>query len=261
MLALVALAGVLEAVAHQRILSGDNAVVLLYLAFAVVGVVVALASARQPDRVGAAGCRPVLHAQRRQRRGTRCSTTAPARGRCRSAGWRCFCNPAGHRPWRWSGLLAAAVPDRPSSPSRRWRPGAVGLPGDRRAMGGGCLMPSRSAPSSPATFHVAANGDLVALDNPTGIAAMWGCLAPCSSPLIAVSWLALARRAGARLPAAQPAERRYAAQMAAERGGGLHRRHGDQRLARTAPPASGGWSITSPRWRCSRCPSASDSGS
>ena len=50
--------------------------------------------------------------------------------------------------------------------------------------------------------HVAANGDLVALDNPTGLAAMWGVLGAVFFALIAVSWLACARRAGARLPAA-----------------------------------------------------------
>ena len=55
--------------------------------------------------------------------------------------------------------------------------------------------------------HVAANGDLVALDNPTGIAAMWGVLGAVFFALIAVSWLAwLAGQVlGYRR---QPAERR-----------------------------------------------------
>ncbi len=204
MLALVALAGVLEAVAHQRILSGDNAVVLLYLAFAVVGVVVAWHQPGNPigwallgvglffTLSGASGVYTVFDYRARQ-------GTLPL-------GWLAvLLQPSWAPAVVLAGLSLLLFPDG-HFPSRRWRPVLWAYLGI-----GGLWVAGAYAVTVGAiitgNIHVAANGDLVALDNPTGIAAMWSVLGTMFFALIAVSWLAwLAGQVlGYRW---QPAERR-----------------------------------------------------
>ena len=187
LLALLALAAVLEAVAHQRILSGSNAVVLLYLAFAVVGVVVA---AHQPGNPigwallgvgvlftlsGAAGVYTVF--DYRMRHGTL------------PLGWLAvLLQPSWAPAVALAGLSLLLFPDG-RFPSRRWRPVRWAY-----LAAGGLWVAGAYAISADALIanhvHIDVGGDLWALDNPAGTTAWWGILGDAFFALIAVSWLA-----------------------------------------------------------------------
>ena len=196
MLALVHRLGL--AVAHQRILSGGNGVVLLYLAFAVVGVVVAWHQPGNPigwallgvglffTLSGASGVYTVFDYRARQ-------GTLPL-------GWLAvLLQPSWAPAVALAGLSLLLFPDG-RFPSRRWRPVLWAYLGV-----GGLWVAGAYAITAGAILtghvHAAANGDLAALNNPTGTAATWGVLGTVFFALIAVSWL-MTGRPGGRLPAA-----------------------------------------------------------
>jgi hypothetical protein len=186
MLALVALSGVLAEVAGQPLLSGGN-VIALYLAFSVVGVVVAWHQPSNPigwallgvgllfTLSAAAGIYTVFDYRARQ-------GTLPL-------GWLAvLLQPSWAPAVALGGLSLLLFPDG-RFPSRRWRPVLWAYLGI-----GGLWVAGAYAISVGAIItghvHVAANGDLAALDNPTGTAALWGALGTVFFALIAVLWLA-----------------------------------------------------------------------
>jgi hypothetical protein len=186
MLALVALSGVLAEVARQPLLSGGN-VIALYLAFSVVGVVVAWHQPGHPigwallgvglffTLSAAAGIYTVFDYRARQ-------GTLPL-------GWLAvLLQPSWAPAVALAGLSLLLFPDG-RFPSRRWRPVLWAY-----VVTGGLWVAGAYAISVGAIIaghvHVAANGDLAALDNPTGTAAPWGVLGTVFFALIAVLWLA-----------------------------------------------------------------------
>jgi hypothetical protein len=204
LLALVVLGAAVEAVAHQRILSGSNTVVLLYLAFAVVGVVVAWHQPGNPigwallgvgvlfTLSGAAGVYTVF--DYRMRHGTL------------PLGWLAILlQPSWAAAVALAGLCLLLFPDG-HFPSRRWRPvGWVYRAAGGLWVAGACAISAGALIAHD--VHINADGDLSALDSPAGTTAWWGILGTAFFALIAVSWLAwLAGQVlGYRR---QPAERR-----------------------------------------------------
>jgi len=204
MLALMVLGVVLAAVAHQRILSGGNAVVLLYLAFAVVGVVVAWHQPGNPIGWALLGVGVLFTLS--EATGVYTVFDYLMRRGTLPLGWLAvLLQPSWAPAVALAGLSLLLFPDG-RFPSRRWRPVRWAY-----LAAGGLWVAGAYAISVGAILtghvHVAANGDLAALDNPTGTAALWGALGTVFFALIAVLWLAwLAGQVlGYRR---QPAERR-----------------------------------------------------
>jgi hypothetical protein len=186
LLMLVVLAGVFSAAASRPLVSGAD-FILLYLAFGVVGVVVAWHQPANPigwvllgvgvffTLGGAAGAYTVL--DYRVHHGAL------------PLGWLAVLTQPGWAPAVvLAGLSLLLFPDG-RFPSRRWRP----LMWAYIVVGGlwvaGTWIISVGA---IVTHHVriASNGDLSALDNPAGTAAAWGIVGTVFFALIAVSWLA-----------------------------------------------------------------------
>ena len=185
LLVMVALAGALAVASGNRLAGGSS--ILLFLAFGAVGVVVAWHQPGNPIgwlllgvafffTIGAlAGVYTVLGYRAHQ-------GALPL-------GWLAVLLEPG---WAPAVVLAGlAVPLFPDGlfPSRRWKPWLWAYLAAGGLWVAGAYIISIGAIVTH-HVHILANGDLSALDNPTGAAAPWGVLEAVFFPLIGLSWLA-----------------------------------------------------------------------